>query len=385
MKKKICIFTGSRAEYSLLFPIIKEIQKNKKKFFCDVIVTGTHLSRNFGYTVNEIKKDKIQNIHQIKILNKNLSDDKICEYMGNGLKKFSKFLNKKKYDFVILLGDRYEILIAAISAMINRIKIVHIHGGEVTSGAYDDAIRHSISKMSSMHFVSHQDYKKRLIQLGENRKFIFNCGGLGAYNIQNTKTLSKENLKKKIKIKFEKKIFLITFHSTTLKKNSTKENLNELLNALSVFQDVTKVFTFNNADSDTDVIYPLFKKFIKNNKNAFLIKSLGRLNYLSLLKHCDVIIGNSSSGILEAPSYQTPTINIGLRQQGRVMPETVLNCDFNRKEITKKIIYSQSLNFKKKLKKLKNPLEKKNTIKIILKNIIKIDRTSLAKKFHDIS
>jgi len=383
MKNNIAIFTGSRAEYSLLFPLIKKIQNNFL-YNCDVVVTGSHLLKKFGLTIDEIKKDKIKNIYKIKILNENLSDDKICEYMGVALKKFSNFLNKKNYKFIIVLGDRYEMLIAAISALINRIKIVHIHGGEVTMGAYDDAIRHSISKMSSIHYVTHETYKKRLIQLGENKKYIFNCGGLGAYNIRNTKVLDRINLEKNLKIKFQEKIFLITLHSTTLEKLSTERNLKELMIALSKFPSVTKIFTFNNADSDSNSIYPIYKKFLKKNKNSYIIKSLGRLNYLSILNHCNLILGNSSSGILEAPSYKIPTINIGTRQKGRVMPFSILNCNFLHKEIIKKIYYSQSKKFQKKLNKVKNPLEKKNTIEIIINNLSKIDQVSIMKQFNDI-
>ena len=283
-----------------------------------------------------------------------------------------------------MLGDRYEMLIAAISALINRIKIVHIHGGEVTMGAYDDAIRHSISKMSSIHFVTHETYKKRLIQLGENKKYIFNCGGLGAYNIRNTRVLDRINLEKNLKIKFQEKIFLITLHSTTLEKSSTERNLKELMMALSKFPSVTKIFTFNNADSDSNSIYPIYKKFLKKNNNSYVIKSLGRLNYLSILSHCNLILGNSSSGILEAPSYKIPTINIGTRQKGRVMPYSILNCNFLHKEIIKKIHYSQSKKFQNKLNKVKNPLEKKNTIEIIINNLSKIDQVSIMKQFNDI-
>ena len=192
MKKNICIVTGTRAEYSLLQPLIKKVQ-TLKKYNCDLIVTGTHLSKDFGNTISEIKKDNIKNIIKIKILGKSLNDHNICEYMSKGLVKFSNYIKKKRISFIIILGDRYELLMAATAAMIHRAKIVHIHGGEVTSGAYDDAIRHSISKMSSLHFVTHKDYKKRLVQLGEDKKNIFDVGGLGAYNISKINFLDKKS------------------------------------------------------------------------------------------------------------------------------------------------------------------------------------------------
>ena len=267
--------------------------------------------------------------------------------------------------------------------MSHRIPIAHIHGGEVTTGAIDDSIRHSISKLSHLHFPIHDDYRKRLIQLGENPKTIFNFGGLGAYSIKKTKFKSKKELEKILKIDLKKKIFLITFHPTTLEKNKSKYQISNLLSALEKFKDVIKIFTSTNFDHENDIINKEISNFVKKNKNAFFFSSLGHLNYISLLKNTDVVIGNSSSGVLETPSLGVPTVNIGNRQDGRIMSKNIINSKYDKKTITDKIIKALSMN-KKKLQKIESPFYKENTPQNISKKIILFEY-NIKKIFFDLN
>ena len=331
MKKKIVFFTGSRADYGLLRDLIKTIQK-KKNIETKVIVSGSHLSKKFGFTLNEILSDRIKNLKKIDIL-KNKSDDySIALSFSEAVKKISKQILSTNPDLLVLLGDRYEVLAAAVSATICRIPIAHIHGGEITEGAYDDAIRHSISKMSHIHFPIHETYKKRLIQLGENPKTIFNYGGLGASTIQSMKLFKKQELEKQIKLQLNKKYFVVTFHPVTLEKNKSKKDFYKLLMSLKRFKKNIKKFSFPNSDNENDYLIKMIKKFVMKNDFSYYFKSLGQKKYLSLLKYSSGIIGNSSSGILEAPSFKIPIINIGDRQRGRIQAKSILNCNPQEKK-----------------------------------------------------
>ena len=383
MKKKIIFFTGSRADYGLMRDIIINIQR-KTKIKNNVIVSGSHLSKKFGYTINEIILDKIKNIKSIQILQKKSDDINIANNFSLAVKKISNLLNVSKPSLLVLLGDRYEVLAAAVSAMICRIPIAHIHGGEVTEGAFDDAIRHSISKMSHIHFTTHIKHKKRLMQLGENPKKIFNFGGPGASAIESMKLLKKIEIEKNIRIKLDKEYFLITFHPVTLEKDRALKDFGELLKSLKGFTKVTQIFSFPNSDNENDILIKVLKKYIRENKNAFYVKSLGQKKYLSLLKYSSGIIGNSSSGILEAPSFKIPTLNIGDRQKGRIQAKSILNCMPIKNEISKMIIKMFSKSFKKKISKTKNPFFKKNTIINISKELLKFKSENLKKQFFNI-
>ena len=360
--KKILFISSSRADYGLLRNVILETKKNKNiKVF--VLVTGSHLSKQFGSTIKEIEKDGLKkNIIKKRILKNNFFEKDISNYISKSIITTSNVLDKIKPEKIVILGDRYELLGCAIASMSHRIPIAHIHGGEVTTGAIDDSIRHSISKLSHLHFPIHDDYRKRLIQLGESPKTIFNYGGLGAYSIKNTKLKSRSTLENELKIKLDKKIFLITFHPTTLEKKKSEYQISNLLSALEKFTNVIKIFTSSNFDHENKVIKNKVVNFTKKNKDTFFYLSLGHLNYISLMKISSLVIGNSSSGVLETPSLGIPTINIGNRQEGRIISNNILNSKYEKNYIIKNI--NKALNFdKKKLFKIGSPFYKSNTPK----------------------
>ena len=302
---------------------------------------------------------------------------------------FSIAYNQLKPDILVVLGDRYEIFSAAISAMIARIPIAHIHGGETTEGVIDEAIRHCITKMSHIHFTATKEYSRRVIQLGEHPKRVFNVGGMGIENIKRLKLLNKKKFEKLINFKLGKKNILVTFHPVTLDKNTSKIHFQELLSAIDKLKDTNIIFTKANSDTDGKVINKMIDNYTtKNSKKSFAIASLGQLKYLSALQYMDFIIGNSSSGLLEAPSFKLGTINIGDRQDGRIKAKSVIDCLPNQKSISRaiKIVYSKK--FKNSLKKIQNHYSNNNSVyaskKIVevLKSI-QLDNI-LKKKFFDI-
>ena len=381
--KKILFISSSRADYGLLRKVILETKKNKNVKI-NLFVTGSHLSKQFGNTIKEIEKDGLKkNIIKKKFLKNKFSENDISNYISLTLKYTSKILDKIKPEKIVILGDRYELLGCAIAAMSHRIPIVHIHGGEITSGAIDDSIRHSISKLSHLHFPIHDQYKKRLIQLGENPSTIFNYGGLGAYSIKNMKFKSRLELEKELKIKLNKKIFLITFHPTTLEKNQANYQVSNLLLALERFKNEIKIFTSTNFDHENKTIKKKILNFTNKNKNTFFYSSLGHLNYISLMKISSVVIGNSSSGVLETPSLGIPTVNIGNRQRGRIISKNVINSEYEKKYVINNINKALILD-KKKLLKIGSPFFKKDTPKRIAKKIFTF-KCDLKKNFKDLS
>lgn len=386
-KRKICVVTGSRAEYGLLYWLLKEIESDKK-LELQLIVTGMHLSPEFGLTYKEIEKDfKIK-----KKININLTSDTakgISRSMSIAQSSFSIAYNQLKPDILVVLGDRYEIFSAAISAMIARIPIAHIHGGEATEGLIDEAIRHCITKMSHIHFSATKEYSKRIMQLGEHPKRVFNVGGMGIENIKRLKLLNKKKFEKLINFKLGKKNILVTFHPVTLDKNTSKIHFQELLSAIDKLKDTNIIFTKANSDTDGKVINKMIDNYTKkNSKKSFAITSLGQLKYLSALQYMDFIIGNSSSGLLEAPSFKLGTINIGDRQDGRIKAKSIIDCLPNQKSISKaiKIVYSKK--FKHSLKKIQNPYSN-NICEYASKKIVEVLKSIqleniLKKKFFDI-
>ena len=381
---KICIISGSRSEFDLLRNLIVEIKKDRF-FNSKLLITGSHLSKFFGNTIEYIKKQKIKINYKVNISIKGDSTKQISNSFSVGLKKFTKIFSKLKPDAIIVLGDRYEIFSTVISATFKKIPIIHIHGGEVTSGSMDEGIRHSITKLSHVHFVSSENYKKRVLQLGESKKNVFNVGSLGVESIKKNKFLSRNKLQSFLRIKFLKKIVLVSLHPETLEKKLNKENLQNFFNALKTLDKHTIIFTMPNADIGYKFILNKIKEFTKNRKNAFLFKSLGHQKYFSLCKFIDFYIGNSSSGIIELASFKKPSINVGTRQSGRMKPKNVIDCDYKKENILKKIQVATSSKFKKKIIYLKNPYYKRDTSKKILKNLKKINFNKiLYKKFVDI-
>ena len=344
--RKISVITGSRADYGLLKWLILFLQKDKN-IKSSLIVTGTHLSKNYGYTIDAIKKDGLEITYKINIKIKKTDEKNLANSMAISLNKTTQALSKLKPDIVILLGDRYELLSSAISCMILNIPIGHIHGGELTEAAFDDSIRHSITKMSHLHFVANNIYKKRVMQLGENKKNIFNVGGLGLDNLKYIKLLNKNELEKNLGIKFLKKSCLVTFHPVTREKKSVNQ-LIQLLDSMKNFKDITFIITSPNADTVGLKMKKVILQYVKKTKNFYFYNSLGQLRYLSTIKAVDFVLGNSSSGIIEVPELKKITINIGDRQKGRLMAKSIIQCKARKKDITRKInlIYNKYKNKK---------------------------------------
>lgn len=379
-RKSFCVITGSRADYGILSFFLKELQKSKF-FQLKLIVTCMHLLPKYGNTYKEILKDKIKIYKKIKLP---LKGDKIIDISkatGIGVKKYTEALDEIKPDFVIILGDRFEALAFAIASLFLKIPIIHIHGGESTSALIDDSIRHSITKMSNIHFVSNQFYKQRIVNMGEDPKTIYTLGSLALDNMKKIRYFSKKEIEKKLNFKFDEKNLLFTLHPETLGKKELINNIDSILKELTKLKKTKIIFTMPNVDMGNIDIYKKLKKFVKRNKTkSLLLKSMGQQLYFSSLNHIDVVIGNSSSGVIEAPSFGVPTINLGKRQLGRLKPKSVLSCDFNSKKFKQCLNKSFSKSFKKKINKMKNPYYRPNTIKNMLKILKKINLTKGTQK-----
>ena len=367
-KRKVCVITGTRAEYGLLYWLMKEIQSDKDMQL-QLIVTGMHLSSEFGLTYKEIEKNfKIDK--KVEML---LSSDTvlgISKSMGLAQISFSEAYEELAPDILIVLGDRYEIFSAVSSAMISRIPIAHISGGEVTEGVIDEAIRHAITKMSHLHFVSTEEYKNRVIQLGEHPNRVFNLGAIGIDNINKLKLFSKNEFVKSIDFSLNKKNILVTFHPVTLEKSTSKEQFQELLNSIDELEDTNIIFTKSNSDTDGRVINQMIDAYVSRNNNAVSFISMGQVRYLSALKFVDAVVGNSSSGLTEAPIFGIGTINIGDRQKGRINLVSVINCNPTKESISNAFNELYSERFQKALSIVKSPYGNGGTSEKI-KNIFK--------------
>lgn len=378
---KLCTVTGSRAEFFILKRLILKFQ-NDKFFNHKLIITGSHTSKFFGKTINDIKRGGIK-IHNVIDLNfKEDKSEDITNYFATGIKKFSKKFLKLKPDLILVLGDRYEIYSATLAAYFLKIPVAHLYGGEITKGSLDNGIRHSITKLSDLHFVSTKKYFDNIYFSGENKKTIFNVGSLGVESLKNHKIIKKEILEKKLKIKFNKKNILMTFHPETI--NTKKENLRKLdilLNCIKNLKNTTVIMTMPGADHYYKSIQSKLLEFCRRNKNVFLFKSLGHDNYFSICRLVDFMIGNSSSGVIEMPSFKKGTINLGIRQLGRLHSNSVINADFNKRSIIKAINKIYSKNFRKSLRKAKNPYEQKNSLSKILKIFKSINIGDLNKRY----
>lgn len=385
-KINVCVVTATRAEYGLLKPVIREI-KNNEAFDLDLVVTGAHLSPEFGYTYREIEKDEFYINEKIEMVLSSDTSVGIAKSMGVAIMGFAEYFKNKKPDILLILGDRYEILAVATCALIYKIPIAHIHGGELTEGAIDDAIRHSITKMSHIHFAATEQYAKRIIQLGENPQNVFCVGALGVENIKKLTLLTKEEIEKELDYKIGKRLMLVTFHPVTINKESSVEELEILLEVLKEYKEFNVIFTRANADENGRMINSIIAEFVNQYENRMaLFDSLGQLKYLSCLKYSEVVIGNSSSGIIEAPSLNVPTVNIGERQKGRMMAASIINCECNKVKIKKAIDKAISLEFKEKIRNIVNPYEGNNTSKkiiYILKEKV-MNGVNLNKKFYDV-
>jgi GDP/UDP-N,N'-diacetylbacillosamine 2-epimerase (hydrolysing) len=376
--------TGSRADYGLLKRLMKLIDSDPEMKL-QIIVTGSHLSSKHGLTYKEIEEDGFKIGFKVDIIEQIIDAQGTARAMSKAQNEITKILIEIKPDLMVVLGDRYEILSAVISALLSGVPVAHIHGGEVTTGAFDDAIRNAITKMSHLHFTATEISKNRVIQMGEIPSNTFNFGGLGVDALQSFNFLSQEEVEKKLEKKFGEKNLLVTYHPETISKKSASEQIQILLDALSVKKDINLIFTGVNADPGSGEIARAINQFVQSNSNAKYYPSLGQSLYLSTLLYCDGVVGNSSSGILEVPALKKATINIGNRQLGREMAESVFNCELDSGSIAKSIDEIYSENFKVILSKVSNPYGRGGASLKIFEEIKKSDLSNLVvKSFHDL-
>lgn len=382
--RKVCVITATRAEYGLLKPLIQLINESNQ-LQLQIIVTGAHLSPEFGLTYKNIENDGFVIDEKVEILLSSDTPSSIVKTMGMAMIGISDALLRLNPDLIVILGDRYEMLAIASAATIFKIPIAHLHGGEITEGAYDDAIRHAISKMSHLHFASTEEYKNRVIQMGENPKNVFNVGAIGLDNVRDLKFLSKEELEVDLDIKFKKYNYQVTFHPETLGDFTSTEQFQNLLNVIEKQEDSFFVFTKANADTDGRIINQMIDDFVIKNPNiAKSFSSLGTLRFLSVVKVCDAIVGNSSSGILEAPSLNTVTINIGDRQKGRKQALSVINTNNSQEEIFLAFAKVKKLVAENIFSEIENPYDQGGASKEILKKILDQKTIKTNKSFYNL-
>lgn len=386
MSKTISILTATRAEFGLLKPVISRLMENDH-YDVRIVVTGAHLSPEFGLTYKEIEEECFVIDEKIHILLSSDSPASISKSMGLALISFSDYFEKIKPDLLIVLGDRYETLAVTIAAMNQRIPIAHLYGGETTEGALDESMRHAISKLSYLHFTSTEVYRKRVIQLGESPNRVFNVGALGIENIMNEKLLSRGELTSELGLDINKPYAVVTFHPVTLENNTTETQIKTLLEVCAQNRNLDFLFTKANADSDGRLINQLIDEYSKAYNHIITYASLGTRRYLSALKYCTMVIGNSSSGLVEAPSFHIPTINIGDRQKGRIQSDSVINCDAKSTSIQNAIELALSDELIKKAKQTINPYGDGNTsakIVNVIDKFINGNLVNLKKVFNDI-
>ncbi|MBD8349071.1 UDP-N-acetylglucosamine 2-epimerase [Dysgonomonas sp. HGC4] len=383
--RKICVVTGTRAEYGILSHLMSLIE-DSNDLQLQIIATNMHLSPEFGLTYKEIENDGFIINKKVQMLVSSDTESATVKSIGLACIGLADAYEDLMPDLILILGDRYEMLAAATAALIYKIPVAHLHGGEITEGAYDDAIRHAITKMSHLHFTSTEEYRERVIQLGETPTRVFNVGALGVENILSTPFLSKKDLEDSIGFDLGEKSLLITFHPVTLGNSSSEEQFNNLLYVLNEYIDKYRIiFTMPNSDTDGRVIMQLINQFVsKSNGYASVYSSLGRLRYFSALKYVDAVIGNSSSGIIEVPSFGIPTLNIGDRQKGRIAASSVLDCRTTIDDIRKGMTILLSSKMKEKALLKKNPYMKEHTSQNILNTLSNYPLDNIIRKiFYD--
>ena len=371
MKKiKIIIITSTRADFGIFSNLIELIKKDNN-FQLKIIATGSHISKRYGSTIKEIEENKIKVAKKVNILSKDDSNLGILKSSSNAVFKLGRVLNNLKPDMMLILGDRYEILSAAQAGVILQIPIVHFHGGELTLNSYDNYFRHAISKLSNIHFVSTNKYRNRLIKMGESPRNVFNVGSISLEKIKDIKLYKKDEIQKKFKIKLLNNIILFTFHPETLNLRDLKQQIDISINSLKSIKNTTILITIPNHDSGSNKIISTLKNICKKEKKfSFFFSSLGRKMYFSCINYSNLIVGNSSSGVIEVPSFKKYSINLGDRQKGREMSESVISVNFNQKKIKK--VIKNYLN-KKYPSHIKNPYFKRGSVKTVIK-ILKKNR-----------
>jgi UDP-hydrolysing UDP-N-acetyl-D-glucosamine 2-epimerase len=385
MKLKLAVVTGSRSEYGLLKPLM-EVIKAHKSAQLQLVITGMHLSPEFGLTYKEIEAAGFTINERVEMLLSADTDSAIVKSTAIGMIGMSGVIERLQPDWLIVLGDRFETFAAVFAAHQAKIPIAHLHGGELTEGATDDAMRHAITKMSFLHFTSTDVYRRRVIQLGESPNRVFNVGAIGLDAIRRLKLLSKKELERRLELSLGNMIFLVTYHPVTMERNTAASQVKQILKAFDKFPDAQVIVTMPNADADGRVIMNLFEQYAKKAPSRVkLFTSLGQLKYLSLLKFARLVVGNSSSGIIEAPEMKIPTVNIGNRQEGRVKAKSIIDCDTDADSIVKAIKKALSPNFRKKCLVVSNPYKKEGTVKAILNTIRKVGKPASTKKiFYDL-
>ena len=384
MSRKICVITGTRSEYGLLRWVMQGI-KDDAELTLQIIATGMHLSPEFGLTYREIEKDGFRIDRKVEMLISSDTSVGIAKSMGLGMIGFADALNELKPDLTVMLGDRFEIFAAVSAALVARIPVAHLHGGETTEGAFDEAIRHSITKMAHLHFVAAQEYRQRVIQLGEQPERVFLVGGLGIDNIKRLKLLNRAELEASIGIKLRHKNLLITFHPVTLENSTATEQMATLLEVLAGLTDTQLIFTMPNADNDGRALINMVRQFVTQHPNACAFQSLGQLRYLSCIAHVDGVVGNSSSGLAEVPSFKKGTINIGDRQLGRLQAASVINCEPTREGIQEALKKMYTQDFQANLSQVKSPYGEGGASEQVVQTIKHFVLEGIAKKsFYDL-
>ena len=383
---RICVLTATRAEYGLLNPIIKKMN-NDPAFDVKVVVTGAHLSPEFGMTIKDIIDDGVDIDKKIEILMSSDTSVAISKSMGLAMISFAEYFEELKPDALMVLGDRYETLAVCCAAMNAKIPIIHLHGGETTEGAVDEAVRHAITKMSYLHFTSTEEYRRRVIQLGENPNNVFSVGAMGVENALNIPLIDRKELEESLGCSLGEKYAVGTFHPVTLEECSAEKQTLALMNAIRQYPEITFLFTKANADANGRVINQILQEYSTQYKNLLVYDSLGMRRYLSAIQNAEFVIGNSSSGLIEVPSFKIPTINIGDRQKGRIQGNTVINCQPNQKDICAAIDRAMEKSFRETLQTSKNPYGRGDTsdriIEVTRKTFIE-RKVELKKTFFDI-
>jgi GDP/UDP-N,N'-diacetylbacillosamine 2-epimerase (hydrolysing) len=384
MTYRVCVVTGSRAEYGLLRWVMQFIH-DKPDLDLQVIATGMHLSPEFGLTYRSIENDGFRINRKVEMLTSSDSQVGVAKSMGLGLIGFADALNDLNPDLVLVLGDRYEILSAVCAAHIARIPVAHVHGGERTEGAVDEAIRHSITKMSHLHFVAAEEYRRRVIQLGESPERVFLVGGLGVDCVDRMNLLDRQGLEASLGFSLGPKSLLVTFHPVTLEAETASKQLKELLKALSIRDDTQIIFTLPNADTDGRILVRMIEDFVAQHHNAHAFISMGQLRYLSCMAHVDGVVGNSSSGLIEAPCFKKGTVNIGDRQRGRLKASSVIDCDPDCLSISQALDKLYSQQFQDSLSDVQNPYGSPGASKKIVEIIFSLRPSRSQKKtFYDL-
>lgn len=385
MKKVISILTATRAEYGLLKPIIEKLSR-VEEFDIRIVATGAHVSPEFGLTYKEIEGNGFEIDKKIEILLSADTPASISKSMGIAMISFADYFSQLNPDILIVLGDRYETIAVVMAAMNQRIPIVHLYGGETTEGAVDEAIRHAITKLSYLHFTSTEEYRKRVIQLGEDPKRVYNVGATGIENILTEDLIEKNELEKVLNVDFSKPYAVVTFHPVTLENNSSENQIKSLLEVFKANKDLIFIVTKANADSEGRIINDLIDKYANESDNIYAFTSLGMRRYLSALKYSTVVIGNSSSGLIEAPTFGIPTVNIGDRQKGRLQASSVINCEPSAISIKQAIDKALTAEFRRVAKEAINPYGDGNTsekIVEVIKEYVLGEKINLKKKFYD--